>query len=101
MKYEDVIVQQYKLESGHGKSNVYKQNKNFLGLKVAKLRPTTALGTQNGHAYYKSWEDCLRDYALWQIQNARNVRNESEYYQLLDGIYAEVGNYSERLKSVK
>ena len=100
MKYEDVIIQQYKLESDYGKSNIYKQNKNFLGMKQAKLRPTTALGTQNGHAYYNSWQDCLRDYAMWQLQNTRNIRNESEYYQLLDRIYAEAGHYVETLKKL-
>ena len=48
LKYEDVIVAQYKIESGEGTSNIYKQNHNFLGLKEAKLRPTTALGTNLG-----------------------------------------------------
>jgi len=100
LKYENVIVQQYKLESNYGKSKIYKENNNFLGLKQARLRPTTALGTQNGHAYYKDWQDCLRDYALWQLQNGRQIRNEKEYYELLDRIYAEAGHYVETLKKL-
>ena len=100
MKYEDIIVQQYKLESNYGKSHIYQTNKNFLGMKQAKLRPTTALGTQHGHAYYKDWQDCLRDYALWQLQNTRQIRNEREYYALLDRIYAEAGHYVDTLKKL-
>lgn len=101
LRFEDVIVAQYKLESTSGTSQVFKENHNLFGMKVAKLRPTTALGENLNHAYYKNWQDCVVDYAFWQIQNAKNIDNESEYLQLLDGMYAEGDNYSKKLKQIK
>jgi len=100
LKYEDVIVAQYKIESGEGTSNIYKQNHNFLGLKEAKLRPTTALGTNLGHAYYDKWESCLIDYSLWQLSNTRGINSQEEYVQLLGSMYAEDNSYMDKINKI-
>jgi len=100
LKYEDVIVAQYKIESGEGTSNIYKQNHNFLGLKEAKLRPTTALGTSLGHAYYDKWESCLIDYSLWQLSNTRGINSQEEYVQLLGSMYAEDNSYMDKINKI-
>jgi hypothetical protein len=101
IKFEDILIQQYKLETYYGTSLVFKQNHNLFGLKVATQRPTTAIGENLNHASYTDWKASVIDMALWQIQNARGIKDENEYYQLLDGMYAEVDNYSERLKNTK
>lgn len=100
LKYEDVIVAQYKIESGEGTSNIYKQNHNFLGLKEAKLRPTTALGTNLGHAFYSDWRNCLIDYSLWQLSNTRDINSQEEYIQLLGSIYAEDQSYIDKINKL-
>ena len=100
LKYEDVIVAQYKIESNEGKSHIYLENHNFLGLKEAKLRPTTALGTNLGHAYYDKWESCLIDYSLWQLSNTRGINSQEEYIQLLGSMYAEDDSYMNKIHKI-
>lgn len=100
LKYEDVIIAQYKIESNEGKSHIFKENNNFLGLKEAKLRPTTALGTNLGHAFYSDWRNCLIDYSLWQLSNTRSINNQEEYIQLLGSIYAEDQSYMDKINKL-
>ena len=66
-------------------------------MKLARSRPTTANGEQFGHAFYDSYKDCLKDYALWQAAYARNLSKE-EYLQLLEEIYAEDNDYVNLIK---
>lgn len=100
LKYEDVIIAQYKIESNEGKSHIFKENNNFLGLKEAKLRPTTALGTNLGHAFYSDWRNCLIDYSLWQLSNTKSINNQEEYIQLLGSIYAEDQSYMDKINKL-
>jgi uncharacterized FlgJ-related protein len=100
LKYEDVIIAQYKIESNEGKSHIFKENNNFLGLKEAKLRPTTALGTNLGHAFYSDWRNCLIDYSLWQLSNTRSINSQEEYIQLLGSIYAEDQSYMDKINKL-
>jgi uncharacterized FlgJ-related protein len=100
LKYEDVIVAQYIIESGAGTSNIYKQNNNFLGLKEPHSRPTTCIGTNLGHAAYLQWTDCILDYSLWQTMCARGINNQEEYIQLLGSIYAEDQSYMDKINKL-
>lgn len=97
IQHPDIVYKQCLLESGNFKSAVFKNNNNCLGMKLAKSRPTTAVGEDFGHAKYQSWQDCIRDYALWQTSYARNL-NKEEYLQFLGQIYAEDGSYVNKLK---
>ena len=101
LRFEDIIVAQYKLETGNGTSQVFKENNNLFGMKQARVRPSTALGENLNHAYYNNWQECVQDYAFWQVYMAKDIRNEDEYYQLLDEIYAEGDNYSQKLKQLQ
>lgn len=100
LKYEDVIVAQYFIESNGGKSHIFQENNNFLGLKEAKLRPTTALGTNLGHAIYDNWKSCLIDYSFWQLSNIRGINSQEEYVQLLGAIYAEDPSYMDKITKI-
>ena len=100
LRFGDIIVAQYKLETGSGTSEVFKENNNLFGMKQAKLRPSTALGENLNHAYYNNWKESVQDYAFWQVYMAKDIRNEDEYYQLLDEIYSESRDYSKKLKEI-
>lgn len=100
LKYEDVIVAQYIIESGSGTSNIYKQNNNFLGLKEPHSRPTTSLGTNLGHSQFSCWQNCLEDYCMWQIMCARGINSQEEYIQLLGSIYAEDQSYMDKINKL-
>lgn len=100
LKYEDVIVAQYIIESGSGTSNIYKQNNNFLGLKEPHSRPTTSLGTNLGHSVFEGWTSCLIDYSLWQTMCARGINSQEEYIQLLGSIYAEDQSYIDKINKL-
>lgn len=100
LKYEDVIIAQYIIESNEGKSHIFKENNNFLGLKEAKLRPTTALGTNLGHAFYSDWKNCLIDYSLWQLSNTKGINSQEEYIQLLGSMYAEDQSYMDKINKI-
>jgi uncharacterized FlgJ-related protein len=101
LKFEDVLIKQYKLETGNGTSQVFLQNHNLFGFKNAYFRPSTAIGSNLGHAMYSEWHESVRDMALFQAQVLRNINTEEEYYQFLDQFYSETKDYSTRLKAIK
>lgn len=61
-----VIVAQAALESAHFSSAIFRENRNAFGLKEPRIRPTTATGTNRGHATYESVDACIVDYFLRQ-----------------------------------
>ena len=69
-------------------------------MKVAKIRPTTSKSTENGHAYYNSWKDCVVDYAFYQSYYLSNIKTESEYFEYLKNSYAEDVNYVNKLVEI-
>lgn len=96
LAYPDIVYAQCIIESNSFKSNIFKNNNNCLGMKLAKSRPTTAISEDFEHAKYENWKDCIKDYALWQASYARNLSKE-QYLQLLSEIYAEDNNYKNKL----
>ena len=99
IQHVDIVLAQAKLESDNYTSIMFKRNNNSFGMKCPSSRATTKMGEHNGHSLYKHWEDSVNDYALWQSSYARNL-SKSEYYQLLDAIYAEDGSYSIKIKGI-
>lgn|GEM_PF-2662347 len=102
IKYPNVVRAQIALESGNMLSTRVIRDNNLTGMKVAKARPTTAINKNNGYAIYKSIEDCLIDYALWQSQNLklRKCRSEEKYMEFLQDNYAEDPNYKVKLQKI-
>lgn len=94
-----IVMAQCIEESGHFHSELFTKAHNCLGMKVPGSRPTHAVGVYKGHARFKNWHDCIADYAIWQSIYGRNM-SETEYYALLDRIYAEKQGYSTRLKNI-
>ena len=68
-------------------------------MKMAGARPSTAIGVNNSHALYESWEDSVLDYALYQSAFLRKLKTEKEYLQYLNKRYAEDSIYNINLKN--
>ncbi len=66
IEYQDVVLLQSQLETGHYTSDVFLNGHNCFGMRFPKRRPTVATGTYKEHAQYSHWSDSVIDYALWQ-----------------------------------
>lgn len=102
IRYPNVVKAQIVLESGFMLSTRAIRDNNLTGMKVAKARPTTAINKNNYYAIYKSIEDCIIDYALWQSQNLnlKYCRSEEQYMEFLQKNYAEDPNYKIKLQKI-
>lgn len=100
IRYPYIVLAQAQLETGGFTSPIYKENHNLFGLKEAKSRPTTSLGTDSNHAYYDNWRESVLDYAFLQATYMRSIKSEDEYYQYLGQYYAEDENYVPKLKDI-
>lgn len=98
IKYPRVVFAQALIESGNFKSTIFVENNNSLGMREAKIRPSTNIGSNRNHALYNTWRDCVVDYALWQSYHLKNIHSEEEYLQLLGSIYATNPNYIESIR---
>ena len=60
-----MITAQAGFETGNFTSAIFRENNNLFGMKLPKVRKTTAIGENRGHAVYKSLDDCIKDYWLY------------------------------------
>lgn len=91
-----IVYAQARLESGNFTSEIFKENNNLFGMKVAERRPTTAIGVNRGHAVYKSWQESVIDYALMQAAYYRGL-DEKTYLDKICSVYAEDSMYRKRI----
>ena len=85
----NVALAQFKIESGHFKSAICRENFNLAGIKTS--RSEYVIGRNRDHCVYRSYRDCLKDY----------VRIQNRYLKNIDGKYAAPGKYVERITQVK
>ena len=98
IKNAEIVMAQCLVETGHLTSKIFKENNNLFGMKEAKQRRTTAIGTKNGHAYYKHWYDSVIDYLLYQRAYYNGVE---DYYSFLTRMgYAANKKYIDTVKMV-
>ena len=100
VKFPHIVMAQSILETGHWKSQVFKENHNLFGMKQANIRINTAKGTNLNHAYYDNWRESVYDYAFYQCRYMGAANTEEEYFLALGASYAEAGNYVQALKLV-
>ena len=100
VRFPHIVLAQAILETGYYESRIYNENNNLFGMKQARARPTTALGTQLGHAYYNDWKESVVDYALYQAAYLNKLRTEKKYLSYLDRNYAEAKNYDKALVQI-
>lgn len=98
--FPDIIYAQAVLETGNFSSKIFRENHNLFGMKQAKVRSTTALGTQYSHAYYNDWRMSVMDYALWYNKYMSRIKSKEQYYEFLGQYYAEDPNYVNKLKVI-
>lgn len=99
-KFPYIILAQSYQETGHFTSDIFKTNFNLFGMKQAQSRVNLAKGTRNNHAYYDSWQDSVKDYALFNASYLSDIKSEGEYFEYLRQNYAEDPDYVERLKTI-
>ena len=100
VKHAEIVYAQAVLETGNFKSKSFRLCNNLFGMKVARSRPTTALGERYGHAYFKDWKMSVIDYAMFQSAYARKIRTKSGYYEYLSRNYASDVEYVNKLKKI-
>lgn len=100
VRFVDIAVAQSIIESGSYTSDVYTKANNCFGMKLAKQRPTTAIGEYKGYAKYKNVRDCLIDYALWQQNNLSGINTDEDYLKLLERVYAEDKDYINKIRQL-
>lgn len=98
VKFPHIVFAQAVLESGHFKSQIFKNNHNLFGMKQARSRATTNQGTELGHAVYHHWRESVLDYALYQCAFLTDIKCEENYYQYLKENYAEAPDYAAQVK---
>lgn len=95
-----IIVAQAVLESNNFTSDLYKRQRNFIGMKYSLKRVTTANGTKGEYKRYDSWEQCVTDYLFWVFSNNADKLSQDEYFRYLGKVYAEDPNYIDKLKTI-
>ncbi|MCX6292171.1 MAG: glucosaminidase domain-containing protein [Bacteroidetes bacterium] len=115
----DEVFAQFQIESGHLSSFLLLRTNNLCGMRYPFRRSTAAIGIflpdmdtiikgnqkallkysrQNNYAVYASWQDCLKDYKLWQDEC---FRLKERYLSFLGNNYAEDTGYVKKIKQVK
>ena len=85
----NVALAQFKIESGHFKSAICRENFNLAGIKTSRSK--YVIGKNRDHCVYRSYRDCLKDY----------VRIQNRYLKNIDGKYAAPGDYVKRISEVR
>ncbi len=100
LKFYDIVYAQAIIETGHFTSNIFRNGNNLFGMKVARQRPTTAIGEYKGHAKYESWEESVMDYALFQASYMKKCKTREEYLEYLGKNYAGDPGYVSKIRAI-
>ena len=98
--HPEIVLAQAQLETGDFTSKIFMENNNLFGMKEARQRGTTALGTQYNHAYYNNWRESVLDYALYSNRYLYELRTDEQYLAYLGENYAEDTTYVQILKRI-
>lgn len=101
IRHWDLVYAQAYLETGGFKSDVFLQNNNLFGMKVAGSRPTTAMYEDRGHAVYVDWRSSVVDFAMYYSKYLSRYVSRSSYLNYLGENYAEDKNYVRKLLKIK
>lgn len=99
-RHPEIVLAQARLETGYFSSTIFKENNNLFGMKRAYSRPTTAEGTNNGHASYSHWKESLIDYALYSAAFLRHSKEE-DVLEHLGNYYAQDIYYEQKVRNIK
>ena len=100
--YTGIVLRQSLLETGNYTSTICKENNNLFGMKLAKIRNTTAIGENRNHAKYTHWIESIKDYKLYQEYNKKKIKKSKGYYDFLhNNGYSTNKTYIKTLKTLK
>jgi hypothetical protein len=101
-EHPEIVFSQAMLETMHLKHNgILKTNNNIFGMKLPKLRFTTASMSQNGYAKYDCWTLSVKDMMHYQYSQKLCVLDENYYYYYLSKNYAKDVEYISKLKQIR
>jgi hypothetical protein len=113
------VYAQIQLESGRLNSFLAKRANNLLGMRYPFKRQTSAIGiflpaenkvilgtqaelmkyrTQNHYAVYANWQECVKDYKMWQDHC---FKLDEKYLAFLGTYYAEDANYISKINNFR
>ncbi len=98
IKYKDIAIAQFILETGNNKSKLAKHN-NIFGIKYNK---NFASGKIGSYATYKSIQDCINHYIFIQnyFTKKYSILNKKEYLWFLKKKYARSSSYAKRVNKI-
>ena len=101
IEHPQIVFSQAVLETGNFTSELFLCGHNLFGMRLARVRETTAIGQWDHHAKYEHWYDSIKDYRLWQEWYSNSGKSLNEYFSFLQDInYATDKNYINKLKSI-
>ena len=84
MKHPDAVVSHAVIESGNGISWLGYKCHNLFGMTYPTKRKTLAIGkTDSQYCIYSTWEDCVKDYRLWQEPYDAELDTVVNYFDFL------------------
>ena len=101
--YPDIVMAQYVIESGHGKSMLSQEYNNCFGMKYVgnKGRRNTQLPDVKGYGdygVYANWQLSVVDRQLWDHRVFEASKPTKDYYlNIIGKIYAEDPNYIDKI----
>lgn len=99
--YTSIAFRQTWLETGNYKSNICIENNNLFGMRLPRVRKTTAIGENRNHAVYTHWKESVKDYKLYQEYYKNKIRKCKGYYDFLTKAgYSTTKSYVRILKSM-
>ena len=103
IKGSEFVIAQIRLETGNLTSELCLQNNNLCGMKLAKVRKTTATGqSEHGYAIYQNWYDCIVDIGLWQQYYISKGRDLSNYPAFIASVgYASDTFYLAKVEQIR
>ena len=95
-----IILAQAKLESNNFSSDLFKRQRNFIGMRPAIQRTTTAGGSKGNYKIYDSWRDCATDIIFWIFSRNLDKVTDTEYLEYVGKVYAEDPGYKQKLQNI-
>lgn len=100
LKFPEIVMAQARLETGHFKSFIFRENNNLFGMRYPRKRPSANIGKKHGYSLYKDWKQSVLDYSLYQSTYLSHIKTQEEYLSYLKKHYAQDPKYLDKVKSL-
>jgi len=97
VKFPHVVLAQAQLETGNYTSRIFVENNNLFGMKLATVRPTTAVGERYTYACYENWQQSVIDYVMYQLSYYSNEKSDIAYINRISKTYSEDVVYKNKI----